>query len=79
MLEHEARNKAFNKRIGRNVFQKPPRISVIIPVYNASEFIGETLDSVIDQKYREHEIIVVSDGSPDSAELERAIRSRLYS
>ncbi len=64
-------------RVGRNVFDTPPKISVIIPAYNAAEFIAEALDSVIDQKYREHEIIVVNDGSPDTTQLERAIRNQL--
>ncbi|MEO6654836.1 MAG: glycosyltransferase family 2 protein [Pyrinomonadaceae bacterium] len=77
MLEHEARNKAISKRIGRNVFDRPPKISVVIPAYNNAEFICETLDSVVGQKFREHEIIVVNDGSPDTVQFERAIKMRL--
>lgn len=77
MLEHEARNKVISKRVGRNVFATPPKISVVIPAYNVSEYICETLDSVLAQKFREHEIIVVNDGSPDTDQFERAIRTRL--
>ncbi len=77
MSEQEDRNKHISKRIGRNVFARPPRISVVIPAYNAAEFICETLDSVKAQKYREHEIIVVNDGSPDTDLLERTLRTRL--
>ena len=65
------------KRVGRNVFEKPPKISVVIPAYNSAEFIDETLASVAAQKFREHEMIVVNDGSPDTERFERAIRNRL--
>ena len=50
-----------------------PRVSVIIPAYNAAAFIGETLDSVFAQTFENFEIIVVNDGSPDTAELELAL------
>src|SRR5438445_4187602 len=77
MQEHEPLEKHISKRIGRNIFDSPPKISVVIPAYNVAEFICETLDSVLAQKFREHEIVVVNDGSPDTERFERAIRSRL--
>jgi teichuronic acid biosynthesis glycosyltransferase TuaG len=42
-----------------------PRVSVLIPAYAAAQFISATLDSVAAQTYRDFEIIVVDDGSPD--------------
>lgn len=51
-----------------------PLISVIIPAYNAAEFMGETLDSVFAQTYKNFEVIVVNDGSSDTAELEQVLQ-----
>jgi glycosyltransferase involved in cell wall biosynthesis len=42
-----------------------PKISVIIPVYNAEETIKETLKSVLSQTFSQFEIIVINDGSQD--------------
>ena len=42
-----------------------PTVSVIIPAYNAEHFIADTIQSALDQTYRDHEIIVVDDGSRD--------------
>src|SRR5690242_14802421 len=52
-----------------------PRVSVIIPAYNAAAFIGETLDSVYAQTFNNFEIIVVNDGSPDTEALEQKLSS----
>lgn len=43
------------------------RVSVIVPVYNLSEYIGDTLDSIINQDFKGFEIIVIDDGSTDSS------------
>ncbi|MCI8587487.1 MAG: glycosyltransferase family 2 protein, partial [Clostridia bacterium] len=44
------------------------KISIIIPVYNTEKYIERCLNSVINQKYENKEIIVINDGSTDRSE-----------
>jgi len=43
--------------------KKEPLVSVIIPTYNRVEFLGEAIESVLDQSYQNYEILVIDDGS----------------
>jgi glycosyltransferase involved in cell wall biosynthesis len=51
-----------------------PIVSVIIPAYNAAKYIGEAVNSVFEQTFTHHEVIVVNDGSPDTDELESVLK-----
>lgn len=51
-----------------------PRVSVIIPAYNSSRFIDETMQSVFAQTFSDFEVVVVNDGSPDTEALESALQ-----
>jgi len=42
-----------------------PKISVIMPVLNGERYIGEAIESIVAQTYRDYELIVVNDGSTD--------------
>jgi len=42
------------------------RVSVVVPAYNGEQFIGECIQSVLDQDFRDFELIVVDDGSKDA-------------
>lgn len=43
-----------------------PCVSVIVPVYRVEKYIRRCLDSIINQTYKDFEVIIVDDGSPDS-------------
>ncbi|TDL61521.1 glycosyltransferase [Rhodococcus qingshengii] len=43
------------------------KISVIIPVYNVEKYLTRCIESVINQSYKDIEIVLINDGSPDSS------------
>ena len=54
-----------------------PLVSILIPAYNAEEWIADTLQSAIAQTWPRKEIIVVDDGSRDrTAEVARRFASK---
>lgn len=44
-----------------------PKISVIVPVYRAEKYLGRCVDSILGQTFRDFELILLDDGSPDAS------------
>lgn len=62
--KHRMKDKEFN-----------PLVSIVIPVYNGSNFLSEAIDSALAQTYNNVEIVVVNDGSKDDGATEKVALS----
>ena len=47
------------------------KVSIVIPAYNASDYLAQAIDSALAQTYSNVEVVVINDGSPDNGETER--------
>lgn len=60
-----------------SAMQNNPKISIVVPVYNAEKFLDRCLKSIYDQTFTDYEIILVNDGSKDkSLEICRAYEEK---
>jgi glycosyltransferase involved in cell wall biosynthesis len=59
--------KVFSFPTGEPV-EKVPVVSILMPAYKVDQYIGEALDSVFAQTFKDYEVIVINDGSPDQLE-----------
>jgi glycosyltransferase involved in cell wall biosynthesis len=46
-------------------------VSVLMPVYNASAYVKEAIESILNQSYKSFEFIIINDGSGDDSEIGR--------
>ena len=44
-----------------------PAISIIVPVFNAAQYLQECLDSILSQSFNDFELILIDDGSTDNS------------
>ena len=54
---------------------KNPLVSIVIPVYNGSNFLAEAIKSALNQTYKNIEVLVINDGSNDNKETEKICKS----
>ncbi|MBW2174032.1 MAG: glycosyltransferase, partial [Deltaproteobacteria bacterium] len=52
-----------------------PKVSIVIPVFNGSNYLSEAIDSALAQTYKNIEVIVVNDGSSDNGATDEIARS----
>ena len=55
------------KRKGENKMFEKKKISVVVPIYKVEKYLSECIESVLNQSYKNLEIILVDDGSPDNS------------
>ena len=44
-----------------------PQISIIVPIYNGEIYINKCLEMIINQKFKDFELIIIDDGSTDNS------------
>ena len=47
---------------------KNEKISIIIPVYNTEKYVEKSINSILNQSYKNIELIIINDGSTDNSE-----------
>ena len=67
------KKRLYDLRVGKNVVNEPPKVSVVIPAYKIASYVAETLNSVLKQVYKDFEIILINDGSPDTEQFEKVL------
>ncbi|MDR3060178.1 MAG: glycosyltransferase, partial [Prevotella sp.] len=45
-----------------------PKVSILMPVYNAEQYIAQALESIISQSFKDWELILINDASTDNSE-----------
>ena len=62
-------DKPQNKHIIKILRQSEgvPKVSIVLPVFNSSDYIHSCIDSILQQELQDYELIIIDDGSTDSS------------
>lgn len=44
-----------------------PLLSIILPVYNSEKYVGKAIESILNQTFKDFELIIVNDASKDDS------------
>jgi len=47
---------------------KKPKLSIVLPVYNTEKYLRKCLENILDSTFKDFELIIINDGSPDESE-----------
>ncbi len=51
--------------MGHDVRERQPAVTVLLPVHNAKDYVGQAIQSILDQTFRDFELLIINDGSTD--------------
>jgi glycosyltransferase involved in cell wall biosynthesis len=57
----------MDQNMSANSEMSSPKVTVLMPVYNAAPFLREAIDSILQQTFRDFEFLIVNDGSTDNS------------
>lgn len=52
---------------GKNMSTDNPAVSIIVPIYNVEKYIGRCVKSILNQTFKNYELLLVNDGSTDGS------------
>ena len=64
----------YKRNMNSKQITKTPLVTIIIPVYNGANYLSQSIECVLNQTYKNIELIIVNDGSTESETEQIALR-----